>query len=213
MLVRLMIGMTTLLLPSAGLAAEVASDAPQPNIFLQLGPLILLMVVFFFFTSRSQKKKQKQHESMLASISRGDTVVTAGGFFGKVYEVLDDSYVIEIAEGTRARVLKGSVSSKREGGDPARPRKLKKKRRVVRSETTETGATEKEAAERKETAERETTGKREAAPKKERARKRESKDEEAALPPAEEAAPPKAMDEGVSVEENEALMMSDFDKD
>jgi preprotein translocase subunit YajC len=102
---------------------------------LQLGPLILLMVVFFFFTSRSQKKKQKQHDQMLASIARGDTVVTAGGFLGKVCEILDDSYVIEIAEGARARVLKGSITSKREGGDALRPRRPKKKKRVVRNET------------------------------------------------------------------------------
>ena len=93
-MVRLIIGMITLLIPGMGLAAETAGEGAQPNILLQLGPLILLMAVFFFFTSRSQKKKQKQHDQMLSSISRGDTVVTAGGFFGKVCEILDDSYLI-----------------------------------------------------------------------------------------------------------------------
>ncbi|MCL2684200.1 MAG: preprotein translocase subunit YajC [Synergistaceae bacterium] len=136
-MVRLMVGIATLLIPGAGFAAETAGDAPpQPNMLLQLGPLILLMVVFFFFTSRSQKKKQKQHDQMLSSISRGDTVVTSGGIFGKVCEILDDSFLIEISEGARARVLKSSVSSKRESGEGTKPRKLKKKRRVVRKETT-----------------------------------------------------------------------------
>jgi len=132
---------------------------------LQLGPLILLMAVFFFFTSRSQKKKQKQHDQMLSSISRGDTVVTAGGFFGKVCEILDDSYLIEISEGARARVLKSSISSKRESGEAPRPRKVKKKKRVVRKETTD-----------------------------------------AAVQAPVADASPKPLDEGVSVEENEALI-------
>jgi len=161
-----MVGITTLLIPCAGFAAETLGDAPsQPNMLLQLGPLILLMVVFFFFTSRSQKRKQKQHDQMLESISRGDTVITTGGFFGKVCEILDDSYLIEISEGSKARVLKSSISSKRESGEGARPRKLRKKKRVVRKEATDTTAV-----------------------------------------PVDSGAPPKALDEGVSAEENEALM-------
>jgi preprotein translocase subunit YajC len=71
---------------------------------------------------------------MIASITRGDKIVTAGGFFGKVLDVLDDSYILELDAGVRARILKSSVSSKREGDDKPRPKKLRKKRRVVRHE-------------------------------------------------------------------------------
>jgi preprotein translocase subunit YajC len=46
---------------------------------------------------------------MLASIKRGDQVVTAGGFFGIVRETKDDSYILEIADGVKARILKSSV--------------------------------------------------------------------------------------------------------
>jgi preprotein translocase subunit YajC len=70
---------------------------------------------------------------MLASITRGDTVLTAGGFFGRVCDVLDDSFVIELADGVRARILKSSISSKRANGD-GRPRKLRKKKRPPRDE-------------------------------------------------------------------------------
>jgi preprotein translocase subunit YajC len=93
-------------------------------------PFIVIMLGFFFFTSRSQKKKQKEHDKMLSSISPGDTVVSAGGFFGKVSDVLEDSFIIEIADGVRARILKSSISGKREmTGNKPRPGKPKKKRR------------------------------------------------------------------------------------
>jgi preprotein translocase subunit YajC len=135
LLIRFFSGVMTLLLPRVAFAAETAEGAPQqPNMLLQLGPFILIMVAFFFFSSRSQKKKQQQHDKMLASITRGDTVVTAGGFFGRVCDVLDDSYIIELADGMRTRILKGSISSKREGGDMPRPRKLKRKKRPPRDE-------------------------------------------------------------------------------
>jgi preprotein translocase subunit YajC len=139
-LIRLMGGMTTLLLPGVGFAAEAAGDAPQQNkVFGLVMPIAVFILIFYFLMYRPQKKKQQQHDKMLSSISRGDTVVTAGGFFGKVSDVLEDSYIVEIADGVRARLLKSSVSSKREGGDDKpRPRRLRKKKRPVRGENAET---------------------------------------------------------------------------
>ena len=66
---------------------------------------------------------------MLASISRGATVITAGGFFGVVRDVLDDSYIIELDEGVKARILKSSISMKKTEGSSetkAKKKKLKK---------------------------------------------------------------------------------------
>ena len=88
-------------------------NAQQGGIMGMLLPLALFVVIFYFLIVRPQKKKQKAHDQMLASIGRGDTVVTAGGFFGVVRELLDDSYIIEVAEGVKMRILKGSISVKR----------------------------------------------------------------------------------------------------
>jgi preprotein translocase subunit YajC len=128
-----------LLLPGIGFAAEAGGETSQQNSIVGLVmPIAVFILIFYFLMLRPQKKKQQQHDKMLASITYGDTVVTAGGFFGKVTDVLDDSYIIEIADGVKARILKGSVSSKRESGDEkARPRKLKKKKRPVRRDTGE----------------------------------------------------------------------------
>lgn len=68
---------------------------------------------------------------MIANISKGSEVVTAGGFFGIVREVLDDSYIIEMAEGVKVRILKSSISIRRtnEGEKSDAPKKKRKKRR------------------------------------------------------------------------------------
>ena len=86
-------------------------------------PLAMFAAIFYFMIIRPQKKKQKAHEEMLASISRGSTIITAGGFFGIVRDILDDSYIIELDEGVKARILKSSVSMKKaDGSSEARPK-------------------------------------------------------------------------------------------
>ena len=78
-----------------------------------LFPLAIFVLIFYFFIIRPQRKRQKQQDSLLSSISRGDQVVTIGGFFGTVREVRDDSFLIEIADGVKVRILKSAVQTKR----------------------------------------------------------------------------------------------------
>jgi preprotein translocase subunit YajC len=117
----------------AAFAADEAAQAGAPqqaSLTSMLPMLIAFGLIFYFLMYRPQKKKQQEHEKMINSIGRGDTVVTAGGFYGKIREVLDDSYIIELDEDVKARILKGSVSKKVESGeDRPRPKKLRKKRR------------------------------------------------------------------------------------
>jgi preprotein translocase subunit YajC len=85
----------------------------QGSLMGMLLPIVLFGVIFYFLILRPQKKRQKQQQDMLNSITRGDQVVTAGGFYGTVREVKDDSFILEIAEGVKVRILKGSISGKR----------------------------------------------------------------------------------------------------
>lgn len=105
-------------------AAAFAADAPagaQGNALSAFFPLIIFVVIFYFFILRPQKKRQKTHDTLVNGLQRGDKVITAGGFFGIVRDVKDDSVIIEIAEGLVARVLKSSISTKinPEGAKPA----------------------------------------------------------------------------------------------
>jgi len=72
-------------------------------------PLILIFVVFYFFMIRPQNKKQKEVQKARAALKAGDRVLTSGGIYGKIKEVKDDSFVIEISENVRIRVEKSAV--------------------------------------------------------------------------------------------------------
>ncbi len=91
--------------------AQADGAAAEPGLLEAFLPIILIFVVFYFLLIRPQQKKMKQHKEMLASIKRGDRIVTGGGIVGLVTRVIDDNEVqVEIAEGVRVRVQRGLVA-------------------------------------------------------------------------------------------------------
>jgi preprotein translocase subunit YajC len=79
---------------------------------VQFLPLVLIFVVFYFLLIRPQQKRAKEHKAMLAGLRRGDRVITGGGFIGTVAKVVgDDEALIELAENTRVRVLRSTITS------------------------------------------------------------------------------------------------------
>jgi len=80
--------------------------------FAQFIPLILIFVIFYFFLIRPQQKKIKDHKSMVASLKRGDEVVTSGGIIGRIERVLEDDKIdILISENVTVQVVKSTVQS------------------------------------------------------------------------------------------------------
>jgi preprotein translocase subunit YajC len=75
-------------------------------------PIVLIIVVMYFLLMRPQQQKAKQLKEMLASLRRGDRVVTGGGIIGTVVKVVNDEEVtVEIAEGMRVRVVRATIST------------------------------------------------------------------------------------------------------
>jgi len=75
--------------------------------------IALLFVVFYFFMIRPQRQRQKEFRKMMEELRRGDRVITAGGIFGIVDEIMEDSVVLKLEDGeTRMRVLKQSIVRK-----------------------------------------------------------------------------------------------------
>jgi preprotein translocase subunit YajC len=78
---------------------------------VSLLPLVLIFVVFYFLLIRPQQQKMKAHRAMLSAIRRNDRVLTGGGIIGTVTKVVSDGeLIVEIAEGVRVRVARGTIA-------------------------------------------------------------------------------------------------------
>ncbi|MDR0412701.1 MAG: preprotein translocase subunit YajC [Dysgonamonadaceae bacterium] len=71
--------------------------------------IVLLFVIMYFFMIRPQQKQRKEVEKQRAALAPGHKVVTAGGVHGKLKEINDTTYVVEIAEGVKIKIDKTSV--------------------------------------------------------------------------------------------------------
>jgi preprotein translocase subunit YajC len=88
----------------AGHASEPGFGGMLP-ILLMIVPFILLMM----FQGRSQAKKQT---ALIASLQKGDKVLTQGGLVGKLLEVGDRYAKVEIAPGVKVDILKTGLIGK-----------------------------------------------------------------------------------------------------
>ena len=69
-------------------------------------PTMLIIGIMYFLMIRPQQKRLKEHRDMVASIRRGDTVVTSGGIIGKVAKVDENELQVEIADGVKIKVVR-----------------------------------------------------------------------------------------------------------
>ena len=80
--------------------------------FAQFIPLILIFVIFYFFLIRPQQKKVKDHKGMVASLKRGDEVITSGGIIGKIEKVYEDDKVdLFISENVTVKVVQSTIQA------------------------------------------------------------------------------------------------------
>ena len=77
---------------------------------LGIAPWLLIFVIFYILMIRPQQTRVKEHQASIAAIKKGDEVITGGGIRGKVTKVTDDEAEVEIAQGIRVRVVKGTLS-------------------------------------------------------------------------------------------------------
>jgi preprotein translocase subunit YajC len=71
--------------------------------------ILAMVVVFYFFIIRPQSKRQKTIKRQREALTKGDKVVTAGGIHGRIKEVEETAFLIEVASGVCLKVDKNSV--------------------------------------------------------------------------------------------------------
>ncbi len=75
---------------------------------LFLGGFVL---IFYFLLIRPQSKRRKEHAALVAALSKGDEVITAGGIVGSVTKVEDDFVKVQLASKLEVRIQKSAVSA------------------------------------------------------------------------------------------------------
>ncbi|MGY3054789.1 preprotein translocase subunit YajC [Pedobacter sp. UYEF25] len=88
----------------------ILDAAPGAGMLGTLGPMVLIMVVFYFFMIRPQVKKAKDLKKMVAELKKGDKIVTTAGIHGRIIEMNDTTFLIEVEGGTKIRFDKSAVS-------------------------------------------------------------------------------------------------------
>lgn len=69
-----------------------------------------LFFVFYFFIIRPQSKRQKEIQQKISELKKGDKVVTSGGMLGIVNSIDEETILLEIDSGVKARFQKNSVT-------------------------------------------------------------------------------------------------------
>ena len=82
--------------------------------------IIILFVMMWVLMIRPQQKQRKAQEARIASLKKGDKIVTIGGMHGSVHHISDKTVTIKISEGIFVPFDKASirdVTKKTAGGE------------------------------------------------------------------------------------------------
>ncbi len=112
-------------------AGAASSTGSMMTTFVTFG---LIIVIFYFLIIRPQKKRDKETKDMLASIKKGDKVVSIGGIHGTVVAVKETTVVVKVDDNTRLEFSRNAISSivnrKAETASASSKKKAKKEEQV-----------------------------------------------------------------------------------
>ena len=114
----LLLGLISTMLFMGGCLAGETEAADDGSLATSIWPMIIFIVVLFgimyFLMIRPQRARQKEHQNLLQELNRGDRVITAGGIYGHIESVSDDSVVIKVDSGATLRIARNSVAGRKE---------------------------------------------------------------------------------------------------
>jgi len=73
-------------------------------------PILLMFVVIYFFMIRPQTKKTKEQNTFVASMQKGDEVVTSSGIIGRINKIEDNLVYLQVDSKTFIKVLRSAIS-------------------------------------------------------------------------------------------------------
>lgn len=80
----------------------------------QLLPFAFLIAIMYFVIIRPQQKQAKKHADMLATLAKGDKVVTTGGLIVEIKKVEENFFAVKFNNDVEGRLVKDAVTRKYE---------------------------------------------------------------------------------------------------
>ena len=82
------------------------------DIISQLLPFVFLIAVMYFVIIRPQQNEAKAKKAMLEALTKGDKVITSGGFIVVVHKVEENFLSIKLNDDTITKITKDAVAKK-----------------------------------------------------------------------------------------------------
>lgn len=74
--------------------------------------MIVMFILFYTIVVAPVKKRQKSHLELIASLREGDEIVTAGGIYGKIVKVQEETVEVEVAPNVRLKFDRRAIRRK-----------------------------------------------------------------------------------------------------
>jgi preprotein translocase subunit YajC len=72
--------------------------------------VVAIFAIFYFLIIRPQRRQRDQHDKLLASLQKGDQIVTSGGIVGEVVFLKDTQVTIRSGE-AKLVILRSNIAS------------------------------------------------------------------------------------------------------
>jgi preprotein translocase subunit YajC len=82
--------------------------------------LVAIFAVMYFLMIRPRQKQQREHDELTKELGVGDRVIIAGGIYGQIESLGEDTVLLKIESGATMRVARGSVLGKQPVGEGER---------------------------------------------------------------------------------------------
>ena len=76
--------------------------------------LVAIFAIMYFLMIRPRQKQQKQHEAMMQELRTGDKVIIAGGIYGQIESLSEETAILRIESGATMKVARNSILGKQE---------------------------------------------------------------------------------------------------
>ena len=76
--------------------------------------LVAIFAIMYFLMIRPRQKQQKQQEEMMSELRAGDKVIIAGGIYGQIERLGEDTVILKVESGATMKVARSSILGKQE---------------------------------------------------------------------------------------------------